>query len=1301
MKDSTKKKLRETLLFKPDLFCIINLIIAIGINLGGFYAAKALSLPLWLDTVGTVMVAISYGPLAGILISVISQIFIFVPLGLPFHYYLIGISVALVVGFLFPKKRKNDLFAIVTVAMITALVTSLLSFPLNAKFNNGYPGNLWGDQFFMMLSKKISSKRFNAYMAVAFIDFPDRLLSVLLGFSLIDLTDSHKSKKKEKILTKSMSGILALIMAGSLLAMNAPLLRAFDGDSENAVENDFDYESDFDTVVYDTDDGLLSCEANAVAQTDDGYIWVGTYAGLYRYNGIAFLEAKIDERIRNVMSLFVDSKGHLWIGTNDSGVFCFDPTTEEVTCYSTDNGLSANAVRAICEDKNGNIYLGTAMSVSRIDSNGSVKSFPEWKNVFHTISLDSTEDGAIIGVTNDGTLFLAKNDLLLDTAEFDQTHSVYYLAAACGPDAILVTTTGNQIVEFKVEDGHLEEYETFSINKHEYFSNIRYSELYQGFFYCGEYGFGFIEPETRAVSDMTEFGFRGSVEDVCVDSQSNIWFASSKHGILKCSHTPFRYLYYRTDLEENVANAVCECNGFLYIGLNKGVTIVNANTRKAEYRPWLQDLKNERVRNIMRDSKGNLWISTYGTKGLVKVEQSGSLIYFNEENGRLGTGQIRSCIELSDGRILVASNTGLSFIQDDKVVATLGEKDGLNNQFILSMIERDDGSILASSDGDGIYIIKNDRVVGHISEAEGLMSSVILRIVKGTSGYFYVSSSAIYFDDGNEIRMLKNFPYSNNYDILISDDGICWITSSAGMFVVDEKTMIEDGEYTCTLLNKNWGMNTSFTANSWNLINNGTLYLCCTDGVRSLSMSKYSLTNTDYQIHLDSIQAGEELIHEKNGTYIIPAINGRISFNLSVNNFTLTNPKIHYYLDGAEDEGITCRQNEILPLEYTNLAYGSYELHVQVLNEATGEIERDEVFKIEKKAMMYERIYFQLYLIFVLAMLACYVIWLFVTIKQRAAKIRGLQKEMSTDPMTGLYNKSASEKVLTKICEEEESGILMMIDLDSFKLVNDIYGHDMGDRILIRFAEIIMEAVGEGNMGGRLGGDEFIGFVKNTQDEAEVDRITDHLNKEIVKSAKEFMGEDMNIPLGASVGAVRIPADGRDFSKLFRYADKALYIVKQNGKHGYAFFQKRGDATEKDAADSEKNNLTQIKKIIGERNEGKGAFSVNFDKLQVIYKFLNRNNKVTGNMSSIVKFTIEAKDGSEVPDEIRDAFEDMLITNLKKNDIVNRYAGCFFTIFTDCDPENYDAIIKRLEEKWNENEANANYLMKAETESVE
>ena len=77
---------------------------------------------------------------------------------------------------------------------------------------------------------------------------------------------------------------------------------------------------------------------------------------------------------------------------------------------------------------------------------------------------------------------------------------------------------------------------------------------------------------------------------------------------------------------------------------------------------------------------------------------------FNEQNGTLG-GKIRSAIELSDGRMLLASNMGLTFMKDDEVVATIGESDGLQNQYILSMYEREDGSILAASDGDGIYII--------------------------------------------------------------------------------------------------------------------------------------------------------------------------------------------------------------------------------------------------------------------------------------------------------------------------------------------------------------------------------------------------------------------------------------------------------------------------------------------------------------------------------------------------------------------------------------------------------------------
>ena len=278
MKDSTKSKLRETILFKPDLYVFVNIAIAVGINLIGFFGARALSLPLWLDTIGTMLVSIAYGPLAGAITALLSSSFIIIPLGLPLPIFFVGLSVALIVGFMFPRKRNHDLFTIVSVGMISALVTSLLSFPINILFNNGYPGNLWGDQFYMMVSKSVSSKEVCAYMSVAFIDYPDRLLSLLLAFTIFDIAKIHHDKKKRQILKQGMSGLLAVFMAASFFAASKSMIRAAATDTSEQQEEDFDYEADFDTVTYDADDGLLTSEANAVAQTRDGYIWVGTYA---------------------------------------------------------------------------------------------------------------------------------------------------------------------------------------------------------------------------------------------------------------------------------------------------------------------------------------------------------------------------------------------------------------------------------------------------------------------------------------------------------------------------------------------------------------------------------------------------------------------------------------------------------------------------------------------------------------------------------------------------------------------------------------------------------------------------------------------------------------------------------------------------------------------------------------------------------------------------------------------------------------------------------------------------------------
>ncbi|MBR1396382.1 MAG: diguanylate cyclase, partial [Selenomonadaceae bacterium] len=152
-------------------------------------------------------------------------------------------------------------------------------------------------------------------------------------------------------------------------------------------------------------------------------------------------------------------------------------------------------------------------------------------------------------------------------------------------------------------------------------------------------------------------------------------------------------------------------------------------------------------------------------------------------------------------------------------------------------------------------------------------------------------------------------------------------------------------------------------------------------------------------------------------------------------------------------------------------------------------------------------------------------------ILQTVEQIQGLKKHASIDKLTGLLNKASSEEELTNICKSS-NGALMMIDLDSFKLVNDIHGHAMGDKILISFSEIIRSAMRPTDLVGRMGGDEFIAFCNGMHDESAIANKSEYINQKLVESAKKLMGEDMNIPLGASIGCVLVPTEGTDFAEL-------------------------------------------------------------------------------------------------------------------------------------------------------------------------
>ena len=237
-------------------------------------------------------------------------------------------------------------------------------------------------------------------------------------------------------------------------------------------------------------------------------------------------------------------------------------------------------------------------------------------------------------------------------------------------------------------------------------------------------------------------------------------------------------------------------------------------------------------------------------------------------------------------------------------------------------------------------------------------------------------------------------------------------------------------------------------------------------------------------------------------------------------------------------------------------------------------------------------------------------------------KIHGLKVAATIDSMTGLLNKSASQKQIDELIKKS-SGTLMMIDLDSFKLVNDIYGHGMGDGILISLVELIKKIIRENDLAGRMGGDEFVAYLRNIRDEKILQEKTIFLNEELVSFAKKFLGEDMDIPLGVSVGAVFAPDEGTDFFELYKKADQALYEVKQHGKHGLAIY---GTKNKSETIVAKVEKISQMRMILGERNIGDKAYFVDFENFKIIYRLLLRvaNNYGTG--LQLIQFTVESDD---------------------------------------------------------------------------
>ena len=278
------------------------------------------------------------------------------------------------------------------------------------------------------------------------------------------------------------------------------------------------------------------------------------------------------------------------------------------------------------------------------------------------------------------------------------------------------------------------------------------------------------------------------------------------------------------------------------------------------------------------------------------------------------------------------------------------------------------------------------------------------------------------------------------------------------------------------------------------------------------------------------------------------------------------------------------------------------------------------------------------------------------------------------DPLTGLYNRKYTEELIRKSIEEGTLGMMFMIDLDNFKMINDNKGHAEGDRVIRMFADILRQHARNNDIVCRLGGDEFILYLLGVNDR----KIAADRAKSILSALTDrLMDMGYSTMVSVSIGIAIYPQDGKDFPTLYQNADKALYLVKINGKNSYRFF-----SDEEDGDEQLPSSLANICFLMeGRQDYSAGAYNVAYDEFRYIFNFISRYAARNKKPVQLLLFTLQCEPGESRDRIVRsmDALEASATVSLRMVDVGNRFSDKqYVVILLDADKDNANLVALRV-----------------------
>ncbi len=527
-------------------------------------------------------------------------------------------------------------------------------------------------------------------------------------------------------------------------------------------------------------DGLPEQTVQAFAQTRDRYLWIGTTGGLLRFDGAKLVLFDRDNTPaftdNNVFSLTVTIDDSLWIATEGGGLIRYKDGT--FRSFSDKDGLLNDFVRAVYQDSKGKIWIGTddglfqflGNRIERVDNSSGVPSV-----AVHAIHED-----------NAGRLWAGGSKLFCLTGSTFQEYRLAGEGSQNRVKSITQTKDGTMWVGtigglYSMASGA----DSFRKVK-ETSGTVRFlKETSDGTLWIGTIGHGIYKYWKHGFSQMTapENLPSNTALNLFEDVESNIW-VGTQAGMLRLSKTPVQTVTLPDAGDYDAETVYGDHNGDLWIA---AANLFRFRDGKAT-RVHLPGISGVRVRNVFRDSEDALWI---GTEGRGVFRQIGTkLTHYMVKDG-LVNNFVRAFLQGKDGSIWVATDEGVSRWHEGRFTS-YQERDGLCYFSTRTLAEDRSGDIWVGTDR-GVSHLQGGRFAKD-AVTDALQQEKIWAIHEDSDGglWFGTRTGGLFrwrFGKLTHFTTAQGLASNSIYELLEDRGGNFWISGPNGISVINRREL--------------------------------------------------------------------------------------------------------------------------------------------------------------------------------------------------------------------------------------------------------------------------------------------------------------------------------------------------------------------------------------------------------------------------------------------------------------------------------------------------------------------------------